>query len=409
MVQKTHSKAAYKTFDEAVAVARELAPTLRDRVPQAEELRRLPDENVADLLDSGLVHLETPKMFGGPELNLDALLEVTGALAEGCSSTGWVYALWGAHIWLIGQYPEHIQEMVFDGSNSLVSSVVNVEGNPVPVDGGYRFTGRGFFSSGVDHCNWMTAALNLKPDEFPGDTRWFLMPRADIEIVDDWFAVGLKGTGSKTVVFNDVFIPEERVISFRELSEGKGVGASLHNSTLYRASFDFTFSVCLGGPVVGIARSLLNAYTGRMRERLASGNPRQVGGQQAGFTRLAQASAQIEAARALLLSTARQFCTIPASEASPLDRAQCRRDTAFAAQLCREAANKVFEASGASNIFESRDIQRLWRDSNVAAAHASLGWDSAAHMYSRVALGLPAFDVPGEQSAPQGKITTEGV
>ena len=123
-------KLQYSTLEEAVQIAKDLAPGLRSRVPEAEELRKLPKQNVRDLLDSGLIALESPKRYGGAELNLDSLLEVTAALAEGCSATGWVYSLWGAHMWLIGQYPEHIQRMVFEDDDSLVSSVVNTEGKP---------------------------------------------------------------------------------------------------------------------------------------------------------------------------------------------------------------------------------------------------------------------------------------
>ena len=77
------AKVNYKTLEEAVEIARGLAPKLRERVGKAEEGRQLPKENVRDLLDSGLIDLETPKRFGGAELNLDALMEVTAALARG--------------------------------------------------------------------------------------------------------------------------------------------------------------------------------------------------------------------------------------------------------------------------------------------------------------------------------------
>ena len=388
----------YETLAEAVAIARELAPRLSQRVAEAEELRRLPDENVRDLLESGLVALEVPKRYGGAELNLDALIEVTAALAEGCSSTGWVYALWGAHMWLIGQYPQHVQDEVFGDPKTLISSVVNVEGSPEPAEGGYRWTGRGFFSSGVDHCTWLTASLNLKPGEWPGDIRWFLIPRSDIEIVDDWHTVGLKGTGSKTIVVKDAFIPEDRVVGFRELSEGKGAGAELYGSPVYRASFDFTYTLPLGGPAVGIARAMMRAFEDRMRQRLGSGNPRQVGGQTATLTRMARAGADIDAAMALLLETARKFCYIPAAEATVLDRQQCRSYVAYAAQLCRAASNSLFEASGGSAIYEDKDLQRLWRDSNVAAAHMGLNWDGAAQSYGRTLVGLPPFEMPAPKS-----------
>jgi 3-hydroxy-9,10-secoandrosta-1,3,5(10)-triene-9,17-dione monooxygenase len=391
----TQPKAPYETLEQAVAIARELAPRLHERVAKAEELRRLPDENVADLLDSGLIGLEVPRRFGGAELNLDALLEVTAALAEGCSATGWVYALWGAHMWLIGQYAEHVQEMVFGDPRSLVSSVVNTTGTPERVDGGYRWTGRGLFSSGVDHCNWLTAAVNVDAEAAPpGDIRWFLIRRSDFEIEDDWYTIGLKGTGSKTIVLNDVFVPDERIVGFSELTEGRAWGPKLYDSDVYKAGFEFTFSLPLAGPVVGIARALLKAFEKRMAERLGAGPAWQANAQSGTLTRMAQAGAEIEAAMALLLQTARQFCTIPLQDATPMDKAQCRRDVAYSAQLCRQAANVLYEAAGGSNAYEKSEIGRLWRDSNVAAAHASLQWDSAALGYGRALVGLPPLFGP---------------
>jgi 3-hydroxy-9,10-secoandrosta-1,3,5(10)-triene-9,17-dione monooxygenase len=395
----TKSRPGYETIDEAVAIARELAPRLRERVSQAEDARRLPVDNVRDLLDSGLVGLEVPKRYGGAELNLDALIEVTAALAEGCSSTGWVYALWGAHMWLIGQYPRQVQDEIFGDPNALISSVVNVEGTPEKVDGGFRWTGRGFFSSGVDHCTWLSASLNLQPGQWPGDIRWFMIPRAEIEIVDDWHTVGLKGTGSKTIVVNDVFIPDERVLGFKELSEGKGFGAGMYGSPVYLASFDFTYTLPLGGPAVGIARAMLHTYEERARARMGSGAMRLRGVDPASLTRLARASSDIDAAMALLLDTARRVCYIPAAEASVLDRQMCRSYVAYAAQLCRAASNSLFEASGGSAIYEDRDLQRLWRDSNVAGAHMGLNWDGASQAYGRALVGLPPMEMPAPKPA----------
>lgn len=387
-------KLSYETLDEAVEIARSLAPKLRERVPQAEAGRQLPKENVRDLLDSGLIDLETPKRFGGAELNLDALMEVTAALAEGCSATGWVYALWGAHVWLIGQYPLHIQEEVFSNPDTLVSSVVNTVGTPERVDGGYRWTGKGFFSSGVDHCNWLIAAVDVDPSIKPmGDRRWLLLRRSDFDIIDDWHTVGLKGTGSKTIQINDAFIPDERVVAQKELSEGRGEGARLYApSPLYCAAMDFTFSLPLAAPEYGIARSALRAFRERITTRLSTGTPRQVAEQAGTLTRYAKAAAEVEAGRALLLDTARRFCYMPAAEATDLDKAECRRNVAYATQLCRGAVNSIFEASGGSNIYEDRDMARLWRDSNVAGMHHGLMWDVHGLAYGRVAAGLTAMD-----------------
>jgi len=386
------AKPQFRTMEEAVEVARGLAPKLRERVGEAEKIRQLPKQNVRDLLDSGLIDLETPRRFDGAELNLDALMEVTAALAEGCSATGWVYALWGAHVWLIGQYPLHIQEQVFNDPESLVSSVVSTEGIPQRVDGGFTWTGKGFFSSGVDHCNWLIAAVALDPTTPMGDRRWFLLRRSDFEIVDDWHTVGLRGSGSKTIAINDVFIPDERVIEQKPLSSGQGLGAQLHGGQLYCAAMDFTFSLPLGAPVIGIARALSKAFEERMKSRLTGANTRLAGEQAATLTRFAKAGAEIEAARALLMETARRFCYMPGDQASDLDKAECKRNVAYATQLARSAANSIFEASGGSSIYETKDIQRLWRDANVSAMHHGLMWDIHGLAYGRAAAGLSIMD-----------------
>jgi len=375
--------------DEAAACAHELAPRLRERVPEAESLRRLPDATVRDLVDTGLLSLLVPRCMGGSELNYDAVLEVTAILGASCASTGWVYALWAAHLWMIAQLPEHVQAEVFAGE-PLVSSVVNTVGEPVKVDGGWRWTGRGFFSSGVDHCKWLTPAISLPGADGQPERRWFLIPRAEIEIVDDWFTMGLKATGSKTITVNDVFIPDERVLLVKDLSSGKAPGASIHPGVLYQAAVEFTFSLPVAMPAVGAARGFLRAYQERVKPRIAGANQQLATEAMTTLPVLAQAAADVDAAYAVLLQDVKRFCFAPAAEFDDIDRARCRRDTAYSAQKCRRAVNTLFESSGGSSLYETSDIQRLWRDANAAAAHHGLTWAIRSNEYGRVLVGLPA-------------------
>jgi 3-hydroxy-9,10-secoandrosta-1,3,5(10)-triene-9,17-dione monooxygenase len=377
--------------EDAAERARALVPRLRERLPEAEGGRRLPDSTVQDLLDSGLLLL-VPRSMGGSELNYDAVLEVTAILGEACASTGWVYALWTAHLWMIAQLPELIQAEVFGGDRPLVSSCVNTVGKPVRVDGGYRWTGKGFFSSGVDHATWLTPAMESPDDDGVIERRWFLMPRSDFEIVDDWHTMGLKGTGSKTVVVEDAFIPDERVLRVKDMTAGVAPGASLHSGALYRAGFEFVFSLPVGMPVLGPARAFVTAFQARVKARIDGDDPVLAREAMTSLTRLAQAGAEIDAAHALLLQNIRRYCFAPASQFTDLDRTRCRRDTAYSAQLCRRAVNDLFESSGGSSLYESFDMQRLWRDTNAAAAHHGLSWDVRATEFGRVMMGLPATE-----------------
>jgi alkylation response protein AidB-like acyl-CoA dehydrogenase len=380
------------SYEEAIERARALKPKLRERVPDAEKLRHLPPENVADLLENGLYGLMTPKRFGGSELGSEAMIDVTIELASACPATGWVHMLWTAHMWLLALFTPEAQEEIWSNLNTLASSVVNTVGDVAPVDGGYRWTGRGFFSSGVDHCNWLTAAMPIKREGANGqpERRWFLIPREDFEIIDDWYTVGLKGTGSKTIVANDVFIPEYRTVPNTLIEEGNAPGRQINPHPMYGAISSANFTAAMAAPALGVAYGFLAAFEDRLRGKTSNVDD----GLTINFADYANATAQVDAAHALTLQNAQKWRCMAASQVTPEERAKCRRDQAFTAQTSRKAVNALYAECGGTGLFEKSDLQRLWRDANGAAAHHGLTWDWVSAAYTRTILGLPT-NVPG--------------
>jgi 3-hydroxy-9,10-secoandrosta-1,3,5(10)-triene-9,17-dione monooxygenase len=385
------SPAVPASYSEAIERARALKPKLRERVKHTESLRRLPAENVADLLESGMYGLMTPKRFGGSELGSEAMIDVTIELASACPSTGWVHMLWTAHMWLLALFPPEAQEELWSNPNTLASSVVNTTGDVVPVDGGYRWTGRGFFSSGVDHCNWLTAAVPIKrsdtPDGAQPERRWLLIPREEFEIVDDWYTVGLKGTGSKTITANDVFIPEYRTVSNKDIEDGAGPGRAINSHPMYGAISSANFTAAMAAPAVGAARGFLETFHARLAGKTANIDD----GLTVNFARYAESAGLVDAIHAMTLQNARRLSCVPAREVSGEERAKCRRDQAFTAQTARKAVNTLYEECGGTGLFESSDLQRYWRDVNGAAAHHGLTWDWISVAWTKTMLGIPTL------------------
>jgi len=376
-------------YVEAIERARALKPKLLERVAETERLRRLPAENVADILENGLYGLMTPKRFGGSELGSEAMIDVTIELASACPSTGWVHMLWTAHMWLLALFPPDAQEEIWSNPNTLASSVVNTVGDVVPVDGGYRWTGRGFFSSGVDHCNWLTAAVPIKragaPEDQPPERRWMLIPREDFEIVDDWYTVGLKGTGSKTIVIEDAFIPEGRTLANTALEDGQAPGRQINSHPMYGAISSANFTSAMAAPAVGAARGFLQLFEERLRSKSSNIDD----GLLVNMSRYAQAAANVDSVHAMSLMNARRLRCLPAQEVTSDDRARCRRDQAFVAQTSRKTVNMLYEECGGSGLYERSDFQRFWRDTNAASAHHGLTWDWHAVAWTRATIGLP--------------------
>jgi alkylation response protein AidB-like acyl-CoA dehydrogenase len=258
------------------------------------------------------------------------------------------------------------------------------------VAGGYCWRGaRGRFCSGIDHSSWVVAGGALAADSETPEARWFLIPRADIEVDDDWFTSGMRGTGSKSIRVPEAFIPEHRSISAAELEAGRSPGQAVNPGPLYRLAAS-TWTFVLPATPVGIARGALDVAGAGLRQRLDGLPAEHVAEHSAALARFARASVEVDVATLLLRARARRLMESAGTLFSRHERALHRRDLAYAVQQARHATNDVMELSGGSGIYETTAIQRMWRDCNAAAAHFSLAWEPSAVAYGRSALGLAA-------------------
>jgi alkylation response protein AidB-like acyl-CoA dehydrogenase len=376
----------------ALAAAHALLPGIRSRATRTETERRIPKETIDELLGAGLFDVATPRRFGGSELGFRALVQISEALASACGSTGWVYGVLCGHAWMVSLFPAEAQAEVFGSPCALTASVFRMGGRTVAAPGGYRLLeGEGRFCSGIDHSGWVVVGNAIQQADGASVPSFLLIPRTDIEIVDDWFTAGMRGTGSRSIRIKDAFIPAHRVVAIGDLARGTSPGATLHrDSPGYSAPFPVAQPFSLIGAPLGMARSALEMLCESLSPRLTGMPPEQAGEQGALLARIARASADIDAAHTLILRDAELLdnATDPAN-LSAVQRALILRDFAFAAQSCRSAVTQLFEAAGGSGIYDSSALQRTWRDVNAAASHTAFNWDNAATGFGRARLGLP--------------------
>ena len=87
------------TREEITKLARNLVPELRERAQQAEDLRQMPEENMAALKDAGIHKIFTPKRYGGFEMDWGTQVDVARELGKGCASTSWMSSVVISHSW----------------------------------------------------------------------------------------------------------------------------------------------------------------------------------------------------------------------------------------------------------------------------------------------------------------------
>lgn len=370
------------TREEALRRAEALVPVLRDRAAESEELRRCPDATIDDFVSSELLRICMPARFGGFELGYDVYCEVAKTLAHGCGSQAWVYMVLADNALKLAAFTAQAQEEVWNKNpNAKFSNAVAPLGKGEVTDGGVKWTGRHPFSSGVDHADWVMATGYVQRGE-KKQTVSVLIPKKDIKVVDDWHVVGLAGTGSKTFEVNGAFVPEHRILS----KEDDEAGSALYQAPVFHLPRGGVSSASYAAVAVGIAEGFIEEYVKYTAPRKSRTTvvAEEMGTQMG----IGIAASEIEAASAMLMGPLRETMQL-LERGEPVPKnlnLRGKRNAAYAAQLSIQAVQKLFNAAGGRALYSDNVMQRMLRDCLAAAAHHSLGWDSAAANYGRHAL-----------------------
>jgi 3-hydroxy-9,10-secoandrosta-1,3,5(10)-triene-9,17-dione monooxygenase len=377
---------------EAIASVRALLPRIRARARQVDADRQVPAETIRELMDAGLFGVIAPQSFGGSELGLAALVDVTVEIASVCGSSGWVYGVLAGHSWLLNLFPIEAQRDVFGRPRSLIATVFRFSGEVREVGGGYELTaGEGRFCSGIDHAQWVVIGNQVVRESGAPEPTFFVIPRSDIsEIVDDWFVAGMRGTGSKTIRVARAFIPGHRAVRASDMAAGTSPGAQHHRRPIYRMPWRDIAPFSLIGVPIGIGHAAVAAFSESLRKPMAGFSREQIAEQSATFARLGVAAADIDAAYASVIENASRIDSAKEStDLSAEQRARIPRDWAYAAQRARQAVTSLFEAAGGTATYDFSDLQRIWRDANASAQHVAFTWDSAMTGFGRSLVGVP--------------------
>jgi len=387
--------AAAGSASEVIARTVALIPALRERAAAVDELREMLPASVADLKSAGTARLFQPARFGGCEAELFSGVDALAAVGRGCGSTAWCMVQHITHNFMLSQWPDQGQQDIWgEDPTCFVSGIfIPACGRGRRVDGGYVLSGRWPLVSGVNTCDWCLFAAVTEEDGVDRD-RYFALPRSQIEIVDTWRAVGLKGSASNDVIVSEVFVPEHRTLSIVHLKGGPSPGNAHNRSPLYRTPSYAIFGVYISAACLGIAEAGLELYLDSARRRIALVSRQKVGGYPTQQVKVAEASAAIAAARQLLLSICDEAQKIAARDGLPSDeqRAKFRSHAAFAGRLTGRAVELLWDAGASSSVYSDNPMSRVYRDISVAGRHFTQNWDVNGSTHGRVLMGFELGD-----------------
>ena len=333
--------------------------------------RRLPASLVATMTAADLFRLYTPKEHGGLELDPGAFCAVVEDVSAIDGSVGW--CVWNGNCGFAASLLEPATaEQVF-GRGEPVGNSARVTGAAVPVEGGYRLSGRWDLVSGSDHQPWLILfgvvmegdAPRFAAPDMP-DVRAFLVRHDQVSIIDKWQVLGLRGTASNEVVVADAFVAESLAPS--------PFGPSRIDRTLYRIPV-FTTAACAGAAVcLGIARAAIADLAVLSQTKTSIRGSAPLATLAPVQAAIAECDIELRAARAALRDTlADVVATAAAGRAAVLaERGRVRAAMSNAARVARAVTIRMFELGSSSAIYQNHPLERRLRDVMVASQHVML-------------------------------------
>jgi 3-hydroxy-9,10-secoandrosta-1,3,5(10)-triene-9,17-dione monooxygenase len=374
----------------------ELLPRLRERAQATENLRAIPDQSLTELEEIGFFKLLQPEQWGGLQCDPTVYCEAVRRLASACGSTGWVAGILAVHNWHLALFDQRAQDDVWgDDVSARVSSSYAPMGSGKAVDGGYLVSGEWKWSSGCNHAGWTFVGGPVIKDGRPVDFGSFLIPRADYEIDDVWNVVGLRGTGSNTLLIDEVFVPEHRFLSFKAMNDGTAGGCQTNTAPVYKMPWGTIHPTTISTPIVGMAYGAYHAHVEHQGKRVRAAYANEKAKDDP-FTkiRIAEAASDIDAAwRQLTGNVADEYALLLAGKEIPFElRARARRDQVRATGRAIASIDRLFEASGATALSNDAPVQRFWRDAHAGRVHAANDPERAYLIFGNHEFGLPSAD-----------------
>jgi alkylation response protein AidB-like acyl-CoA dehydrogenase len=373
------------------------------RAAATEAARTVPVENIEFIREAGFVRALLPAALGGDERDLWDYCDGVRTISQACPSTGWVAGVLNTHPAALCHFDVSVQkEVLATGVDTISCSSGSPQMKAKLADGGIVVSGRGRFSSGCDHAEWALVGVRV-PD--PSDSQYaqrryreylFMAHRSEYVIDDTWYSAGMRGSGSKDLIFNELFVPYRRMERMDAVYFNYSHGAGTVDSWIARIPFPLLFAVFLPAVALGCADGMIAEFTKRQRTRKNAYTNAQGILNPAGYMRLAESVHELESLttyyRHLLHSMQRH-----GERAERLTEAKSHEMQSTFPFISTRAVNvidRLFEAAGASAMADFNPMQRYWRDGHTVRLHLGSDYDLSLQHHGRYMLGLmPTADL----------------
>ncbi len=343
--------------------ARELAAGVAAAADDIEREREIPHALAREIADRGFFRLLVPRSLDGSEMDFLDYLRIVEMFAEADGSVAWcinqnnVFATYSAKM------PEKTAREIWGDKRAVVSNGPPASSSrAIPVDGGYRLTGRWNFSTGIPHSTWVAALTPVRrsDDGASGyEERVFLLPKEDVRIVDIWDTRGLRGSGTLSFEADDLFVPGIRTYSTSD--------APREDNALYYMPVTLLFASGFATVALGTARASLDAVIELAGEKVPGRDTDILRDKLTTQRLVGEAEAIWRSAKAFLRESVSAAWEAVCKNRSLTveERIALRLASTHGIRKAAEVVDIAYNLSGSSAIFASNPVQRRFQDAHV--------------------------------------------
>ncbi|WP_296599332.1 acyl-CoA dehydrogenase family protein [Phenylobacterium sp.] len=357
---------------------RDLGPRIAAHAADADEGDLFVAESLDLLKAAGVQTAPVPAELGGGGASVADLSHLLRALAGYCGSTALALAMHTHAValpaWRWRRTPEAVEgllkRVVAEGL-TLVSSGGSdwLDGSckALPVDGGFRVSGRKIFSSGSPRGDLLVTMAVQETAEGPMVLHMAIPMRAEgVKVLDTWRTLGMRGTGSHDLQLTDVFVPDAAVTVRRPSGQWHPL---MHMVSLI--AFPIIMSV-----YVGLAEAAREKVLALAAARKPSADTELL---------IGQMETELAAAR---LALADMLACAETQEPGAESTNRIMTGRTLVARASIATVEKAMAAAGGAGFYRATGLERIWRDVQAARYHP-LQEPAQARLAARLALGAP--------------------
>ena len=375
-----------------VAVARDVGSVIAKHVDATERNRRLAPQVVDALRAAGLFRLFTPRGLGGREIDPVTFARVVEEVSTFDSAAGWAFQVNTGAWWTSRMSPEGVAELYADGPDLMMAASFAPPHRAEEVPGGYRITGRGPLASTIHDSRWALMSAIVFDGDQPRmtpagpDFITVVMRTTDVEIIDTWNSLGMRGTDSNDIEAKGVFVPVSRAFRF----EPDSAASAPFDGPLYRMpALAATFPI-IAPVALAIAGGAIRELREIVTTKVPLGSMKTARDRVAVQAAVAEAEATVRSARLFFYDAlTRAWQRAVAQKPFTLEnKADLMLASTWAVRSAARATDLMHRMGGTNGIYARNRLERHFRDAQTVRHHGFVS-DSRLETVGQVYLGVP--------------------